>query len=126
MYQFLVIFFEKCLTSEEEDQTVGLDMGQRFKEDFCVHTGLPSSLRECNRNPHPGLCLLNSLGIVSKLEFPTQVDTVGEAPRTDDKVTRVRQNGWTRRRDRGIQRVEGLTGKQMRNKVEFTSLCVGM
>jgi hypothetical protein len=84
LYRFPVIVFEKCLTSEEEDQTVGLDMGQRFQEGFCVHTRLPSSLRECNRNPRPGLCWLNSLGIVSKLEFPTQVDNVGEAPRTDD------------------------------------------
>lgn len=120
MYQFLVIVFKKCLTSEE-DQTVGLDMGQRFKEGLCVHKGLPSSL---GRNPHPGLCLLNSLGIVSKLEFPTQVDNVGEASRTEDKVTRVRQKGWTRRKDRGIQWIERLTGKQMRNKVEFMSFAL--
>lgn len=79
LYQFLVVFFEKCLTSEEEDQTVGLDMGQRFKEGLCVHTGFPSSLRECNRNPRPELCLLNSLGTVSKLEFPTQVDKCGSS-----------------------------------------------
>jgi hypothetical protein len=38
----------------------------------------------------------------------------------------VRQNGQTRRRDRGIQRVEGLTDKEMRNKVELMSLGVGM
>lgn len=45
---------------------------------------------------------------------PHRWTNVGAAPRTDDKVTRVRQNGLPRRKDHGIEQGEGLTGKQMR------------
>lgn len=45
---------------------------------------------------------------------PHRWTNVGAAPRTNDKVTRVRQNGLPRRKDCGIEQVEGLTGKRMR------------
>lgn len=85
---------------------MGQDMGQRFKEDLCVHTGLPSSLREDNWNlppPHTHSVLSTAWGRVSKLEFPTQVANVGDAARIDGWITRVRQNNTTRQQDCGIQ-----------------------